>query len=79
MSVCIDLKPVPAEQFRNGTLSCKPCPLSLSQTTQVELFPKPDQLQKLGQFEPVLALGNFIKNLKFQTFCINFTTSKLNF
>ena len=73
MSVHIDPKPFPAEQHEICTFSCKPCPLSSSQTTQVELFPGPDQLQKLNQFEPVLVSGNFMKNLKFPTFHIDFT------
>ena len=39
-SVCIDFKPVPAEQHEIHTLSHKPCLLSSSQTTQVETFPR---------------------------------------
>ena len=73
MSVCIDLEPVPAEQHEMHIISHKPCTLSSSQTTQVEIFPGQSQLKKLNQFKPVLASGKFKKNLKFPNSCINFT------
>ena len=41
-------------------------------TTQEDIFPGQLQLQKLNQLKPVLASAEFIKNLKFPTFCINF-------
>ena len=47
--------------------------LSLSQTTQEEIFPGPSQLQKLNQFKLILASGKNLKNLKFPTFNTIFT------
>ena len=54
-------------------------PLSLSQTTQEEIFPGPSQLQKLNQLKPVLASAKSTKNLKFSNFCTNFTHFKFEF
>ena len=48
-------------------------PPQLISDHQEEIFLGPSQLQKLDQFQPVLASGRFMKNLRFSTFCITFT------
>ena len=79
MLVCIGFTPVYTETHEIHTLSHKPCPSAHLKTTQEDIFPVSSQLQKLNQFEPVLAAAEFMKNLKFPTFCINFTHFYLEF
>ena len=74
MLVCIEFTPVYAESHKIFTLLHKPHPLSSSQDHLRRKFSQDHpKVQKLNQFIPVLALAELTKNLKFSTFCINFT------